>query len=178
MNDISKPREHLVIAIDPGACTGWAVGSTEPGRRLLACGIVYPDKGERVRGGPYDLLLIEKPVLTPVGPGAIVTRGNDLITCWGRGCRVVEAIPHRRYEEVAPGTWKGQVDKAIHNIRVLERLARAELELIQHTRNLDEAFELLQRRCFTIVCLKKFGFNHNEIDAVGLLLYALERWYR
>lgn len=144
-----------IVSIDPGACTGWAIGSPSPLMRLRACGVVYPDKGERVRLGPgitVDLLLIEKPVLTPIGPGSIIARANGLITCWGRGCRVVEAIPHRRYEEVAPGTWKGQVDKDIHNQRVLAKLTAAERALVSK--------------------------NHNEIDAVGLLLYALERWYR
>jgi hypothetical protein len=141
----------IILAIDPGATTGWAVGS--PGsQRLLACGICYPDKGGRPPAHNYDLVIIEKPVLTQVGPGSITSRGNDLITCWGRGCKCVESVPHKRLEEVAPGTWKGQVPKVIHNARVLAKLTATELALCSG--------------------------NHNEIDAIGLLLYALERWFK
>ena len=148
----------IILSIDPGATTGWAVGTSDGSQCLLACGVVHPDLGQRPpkrsnfegQTGIYDLVIVEKPVLTLVGPGSTVSRANALITCWGRGCRCVESVPYKRLEEVAPGTWKGQVPKAIHNQRVLAKLTPTELRLVSG--------------------------DHNEIDAVGLLLYAIARF--
>jgi hypothetical protein len=149
-----------VLAIDPGACSGWASGTTGPGPRLLACGVCYPDRGGTVPAWYYDLVIIEKPVLTKVGPGSIISRGNDLITCYGRGMRLLGGLERackasdlkiKYIVEVPPGTWKGQVAKDIHNARILAKLTPQERSLVPE--------------------------NHNAIDAVGLLLYALERFY-
>ena len=101
-----------------------------------------------------DHVVAEKPLLTharPVNAAAdVVTRGNDLIVTAIRLGRLIEASRPVRLTLVTPGQWKGQVPKDIHNRRVLAKLTPAEATLAS---NLD----------------------HNGIDALGLLLWALER---
>jgi hypothetical protein len=100
-----------------------------------------------------DHVVAEKPLLThncPVNAAAdVVTRGNDLILTAIRLGRLVETSRPTRLTLVTPGKWKGQVPKDIHNARVLDKLTPGEITLIPD--------------------------NHNAIDALGLLLWVLER---
>ena len=101
-----------------------------------------------------DRVVAEKPLLTharPVNAAAdVVERGNDLIVTAIRLGRLIEASRPLRLTLVTPGQWKGQVPKDIHNARVMAKLHGDELALVQ-------------------------GHDHNAIDSVGLLLWALER---
>jgi hypothetical protein len=105
-------------------------------------------------GQALDLVVSEKPLLThnrPVNAAAdVVTRGNDLIATAVRLGRLVEASRPLQVCYVTPSQWKGQVPKDIHNARVLAKLRPDELALAE-------------------------GLDHNGIDALGLLIWALER---
>jgi hypothetical protein len=86
----------------------------------------------------------------PVNASAdVVTRGNDLISTAIRLGRLIESSRPGRLTLVTPGQWKGQVPKDIHGARVLAKLDPEELALVPD--------------------------DHNAIDAVGLLLWALKR---
>jgi hypothetical protein len=139
-----------ILAIDPGEDLGWAVGST--GGRLEHAGLARPgDVIPALCQWTWDIILIEFTNLHRVEHKTdVVTMGNNLIKCFGRGCRFGGRFSCRRWVEVTPAEWKGQVDKRIHNRRVLDRLTPSERAIV--------------------------GTNHNVIDAVGLLLYAWERW--
>ena len=101
-----------------------------------------------------DLVVAEKPLLThnrPVNAAAdVIQRGNDLIATAIRLGRLVEASRPVQVRYVTPSQWKGQVPKDIHNARVLAKLSPDERALAE-------------------------GLDHNGIDALGLLLWALER---
>ena len=100
-----------------------------------------------------DHVVGEKPLLTHVRPvnaaADVVDRGNDLIATAIRLGRLIEASRPGCLTLVTPGYWKGQVPKDIHNARVLAKLTPDEADLVPD--------------------------DHNAIDALGLLLWALER---
>ncbi len=139
-----------ILAIDPGDDIGVACGSNKlrlEHALLTHPGDVYPTLSQWT----WDIILIERPRLTPNERKTdVIEMGNSLIKCFGRGCRFAGQFSCSRWVEVTPSEWKGQVDKRIHNRRVLDKLTPAERVLV--------------------------GTNHNVIDAVGLLLYAWERF--
>ena len=149
-------RQHRsVIAIDPGAHTGFAMFWEA---ELIEAGTVT-DVAE-LPDVPVlpAMLIIELPVIYPVGIGN--ADPNDLITL---AVLVGEVLG--RYKARAPGldtvlvrprAWKGNVPKPIHNRRVLAALSQKERAL-------------LPRRP------RARNFDHNMLDAVGLGLYQLER---
>ena len=136
----------MIITIDPGRVTGVACGDWHT---LKGCVKLRPDMGERPPVTSVELIVAELPVLTPVGPGSLLTRGNDLITLAVRLGRLLESVKCQNVRMVAPGSWKGQVPKSIHNQRVLTRLS-----LVERTLVLDD---------------------HNVIDAIGLFLHTIGR---
>lgn len=117
-----------IMAIDPGACAGWACGTSDGG--LMACGHIYPDRGQRppkLPGGRLvDLLVVELPLLTAFKPknaaDNVVTRGNNMISLAVRLGRLIESVPHAKLVEVYPSHWKGQVPKDLHHPRILASL--------------------------------------------------------
>jgi hypothetical protein len=132
-----------ILAIDPGATTGLAWGNDY---RLVGADKIYPDSKQRPPPGPWDLLVVEWPVLTQRGPGNVITRGNDLITLGIRLGRLIESVKYSTLRMYTPTQWKGQVPKPVHNRRVLAALTTVER-----------------------VCVLD---DHNVIDAVGLYLYG------
>jgi hypothetical protein len=143
-----------IMAIDPGACAGWAWGTTDGG--LMACGHCYPDRGQRPPSSPgglvqqFALLVVELPLLTSGKPtngaASVVTRGNNLIALAVRLGRLVESVQHYQLEQVYPSQWKGQVPKDIHHPRIIDSLDDGERALV--------------------------SMQPDELDAVGLFKWA------
>ncbi len=144
------------LCIDPGSkLVAWALWGE---RFLKDCGLV--------RGATFDALLmqchkmpqdfghlvIEKPVVYPRSKGD----PNDLISIslvagavagwFGRGATA---------EFVTPRTWKGNVPKDIHNLRVQRKLTMEERELLHR--------------------IKPASLRHNVIDAIGIGMWKIER---
>lgn len=136
----------MILTIDPGRVTGIAWGDWST---LHGCARLRPDMGERPPFTMAELVVAEMPVLTSVGPGSLLTRGNDLITLGIRLGRLLESVRCTNVRLVAPGSWKGQVPKNLHNQRVLARLSQSERRLVSD--------------------------DHNVIDAVGLFLHTIGR---
>lgn len=138
---------HSLLAIDPGAKTGWAwyICGT-----LVGCGVVTPDQDP---GTPKtDMVVIENPQIYPYSPA----RPADILTL----ARIVG-----RYEErygrraavvklVHPHEWKGSIDGDIMCKRI-------------------EAATPLQDR--PALLSYKGGYRHNMIDAVGIGRWALKQ---
>jgi len=143
-----------VLAIDPGAKSGWALSRDQV---IVAAGLVRLDRGDRVR--LFTDLTEVWCELPQWQCGDTPARINDLFTTARRaGALVVQACPGWDPENVhwiAPHAWKGSVDKAVHNERVRKRLAAGELLLLQ---------DIPQ----TLV--------NNVLDAIGLNMYATGRY--
>lgn len=148
-----------VIAIDPGACNGYAIFYSGA---LVFAGVF---KGEDIEelprqafmqfsgGFALDLVVIEKPVIYPLD-----TKGdpNQLITLAIRAGEIAGRFRYanREVEWVKPRTWKGTAPKDITNRRTLAKLT-------------DEEKECLPRLPKTKA--------HNMLDAIGIGLWYLEK---
>lgn len=123
----------IVTAIDPGACTGWAVFVD---RVLYACGAERDASAVPVGG---DLVVIERPQIYR----ASKSKGdpNDLITLALLAGRYQERalVAGARVELVLPAAWKGSVPKAVHNKRVLASLTPQERALVPDDHNAIDA---------------------------------------
>lgn len=151
----------MILAFDPGVNTGWA--ALEHGR-LIACGLIEFDGFSFMLSLPgtqtaIETLVVEKPQVYRTG----LQKGSqgDIVDTALRAGRLVDRcfmlFAHApRYRELfpTPAEWKKQVDKVVHNARVLAALAPEEVRLIP---NLAKAK------------------MHNVIDAVGLAKWAVGR---
>lgn len=142
----------MILTIDPGAVTGWALWSADA---LAACGLSTPPAAGRYdhANGIADVY-IERPVIYPRSKA----RPNDIITLavnageWGG--RYHYATVHY----VEPRTWKGTIDKAVHHPRIRAALTDREAAVLAAA----EAGVAKSKR-------------HNLLDAVGIGLWALGR---
>lgn len=144
----------MIVAIDPGRCTGWAI--TDGGGCVHDAGVTTVD-----RGLPFALhgatLVIEVPQVYR----AAMSKGNpnDLIKVaievgrWIERARIVGAD----VIEVHPATWKGQIPKEVHHARILRELRPEELARLGGCMALPESK------------------RHNAMDAVGLALWRAGR---
>lgn len=112
----------MFLAIDPGISTGWAVFNAD--KQLQICGVGQPPTVGIKR------VLIERPQIYR----ASQSKGdpNDLITLALGAGRYAERFESRGavVDFVLPTTWKGQVPKAIHHVRIYGALAAAEQEIV------------------------------------------------
>lgn len=143
----------ILLAIDPGVDTGWALFNHSA--LLTRCGLGGP---------PYSFedvnhVIIEKPQVYR----RALSKGdpNDLITLAIQVGRYVERFdkPYlgTTVELVVPAEWKGQVPKAVHHARILD-----ELTLVEKT-GIANALASVAT-----------GKRHNTYDAIGLGLWALK----
>ena len=146
-----------VIAIDPGATTGWAVFG---GGDLWEAGYTRMIHLTELPDVPLlpAILIVELPVIYPMGKG----KGdpNDLIKLAElagmiRGWYLTRA-PGIVTATVTPRTWKGTVPKKIHNERVLGRLTSKERDILPKRPRAQD-------------------FDHNMVDALGIGLWQLEK---
>ena len=148
-----------IIAIDPGACNGYALFFSGA---LVFAGVF---KGEDIEELPthcflsfsgglvYDTVVIEIPVIYPQDSK---TDPNNLITLALRAGSIAGRFRHanRKVEYVKPGTWKGQTPKDINHRRTMGKLTDEEKE-----------------------CMPKLPKTkaHNMLDAIGIGLWWLTK---
>lgn len=152
-----------LLAIDPGATSGWARFHGE----------VLDDAGKfdfvAVEGIDFSLpqsnlycggqLVIEIPRVYPrSGKGD----PNDIIELAMKAGEIRGYYRHlgMKVREVYPRTWKGTVPKDVHGARVLAALTDIERSLLEKVK---------------VTKTNANGYNHNELDAVGLGLWHLKR---
>jgi len=141
----------MILAIDPGLATGWAVIGEDG--KLRKCGLGDPPlefNGHRV--------LVERPQIyrgrtSKADPNDLITLaiqvGRYKERFMSRGCSVEEVIPH---------TWKGNVDPDILCNRIVASLSSEERALLDTS----------------LLSVAK-GKQHNVIDAVGLGKWSVKR---
>lgn len=112
---------EAIIAIDPGARTGWAVFR---GGLLSAAGVMSP--GGRVRTNDAEVVFVEVP--DRVEPGIPLL---DILLCARRAGELGERHGgDATVEYVNASAWKGSVPKKIHNSRVLALLSASERAIL------------------------------------------------
>lgn len=163
----------IVVAIDPGGTTGWAMFQQG---ELVLCGYGSFDKiaVQRLdqlfsleepawlrlaaRGG--GVCVVEFPQAYP-GPKSKQDPNHIIRTAYRCG---ELANPFRRLgfvvEEVYPNGWKGTADKKLTLERVLDRLTEREKSLLEAAKPAKS---------------KSKSLDHNMIDAVGIGLWRVYR---
>lgn len=155
----------MIITIDPGATTGWAVFSSDG--VLVDCGagkgknfLVDPPWGRFLA---VALVLVEVPVFyhsqEEKNPNSILTNGilsgRFLQQALERGAKIEEVSPPRKWKGTIGKPKKGQqygIEK-----RVLREATAQESQLIKSTKS-----------------ARAKSLNHNMIDAVGMGFWRLE----
>ena len=140
----------MLLAVDPGANTGWAVFDTS--RQLVGCGLGVPGPASWA-GGSIRRVVIERP-----HTGRTRAPAKDIITlairageAGGRLYFLTGVTP----EYIEPQVWKGQIPKARCNEIVKSRLSSNEAALLEDMRPRSAV--------------------HNVLDAIGIGLYKLDR---
>jgi hypothetical protein len=140
----------VILAIDPGILTGWAVFDSVG--TLQACGLGedFPTLSNRVA-------IIERPQVYRASKSK--ADPNDLITLAIRVGRYVERLEKAgvRTSLVLPTTWKGQVPKRIHHERIASSMPTAQTEIVRR----------VEKRIGKVKC-------ENVWDAVGLGRWAVQ----
>lgn len=145
-----------LLAIDPGAHTGWAYFD----RGILrSCGVASPD--DHFFSARIQMVAIENPRIYPDGSQA---RPNDILTL----ARIVGRYQERYtgnaeyIQLVEPRGWKGTINGDVMVNRIKEQMTG------------EEALTYLQG---TFGVAKSYA--HNAVDAIGLGKWAIRQpWYR
>jgi hypothetical protein len=156
----------MLLAIDPGLDTGWALFSSAA--QLVACGLGDPRMSDRHRVADLRTVVIEQPFVYPRGQ---TKNPNDVITLalnageWGGLYRQWADVKY-----VLPFKWKGSVPKRISHVRILGKLSDRERTVV------DTAMAL-GRSCAPKALGRPIArsLQHNVLDAVGLGLFAVSR---
>lgn len=144
-------RKTTLLAIDPGAKTGWALFLDIGGWRLQNCGVTSADSLEEWPGlKKLDQVVIE----SPIRPNPGTPRPADILTLARNIGRYQERFKAFPVELVEPRAWKGTVQKDIMTNRIIASLSQRDLAV--HN-------------------LYKGGYAHNMTDAVGLGLWAVKQ---
>ncbi len=147
----------MLLAIDPGADTGWAI--FDSCRRLQACGLGDPVFDAAGFGVP-ERVLIECPKLRPRGeknPNAI------LLVARGAG-EYAGAYRRSEVSYLTPNDWKGSTPKDISNARTWAKLDDKEKAIV------DAAFKAHPGRDGMAPSKR-----HNVLDALGIGLHGVGR---
>ncbi len=145
----------MLLAIDPGADTGWAL--FDSARRLQACGLGTP---EPQLPGALEEVIIECPRLRPRGeknPNAILLVARNAGEWAGR-----YADSPVRY--VTPNDWKGNTPKNVSHCRLWSKLD------VKEQRVVDAAFKAHKGRAGMAPSKR-----HNVLDAIGIGLFGVGR---
>lgn len=168
----------MLLAIDPGVDTGWALFLSSG--RLIDCGLGHPGQSQHFRTRDLARVVIEHPMIYPRGqtpdPNAIVRLAVNAGEWGGR------FGPFADVTYVFPNRWKGSVPKDIHQARVWAKLSEEEKTVVDlsirarrrvspgRPPNTPEPPQILPLR--TKIAPSK---RHNMLDAIGLGLYTLGR---
>lgn len=154
---------EVVMAIDPGGTTGWALFQRG---ELVACGYESFDKiavrdwvwlCKKAVGG---VCVVEFPQAYP-GPKS-KQDPNDILRTAYRCGELANSFRRLGFEveEVYPNGWKGTADKKLTLERVLDRLSEGEKSLLEQAKPAKS---------------RSKSFDHNMIDAVGIGLWRVYR---
>lgn len=123
----------MILALDPGVSTGWAVGSEIGG--LLACGCGLPETWPLDCWGPVSWnAIVEEPVIRRnSNPKSIMTLQKRVGVYIG-----VLSARGIVLETVIPEKWKGQVPKPVHHRRGRAKMSEGEIRI------LDEALSQIK----------------------------------
>lgn len=147
----------MLLALDPGADTGWAL--FDSARRLAACGLGAPDPQPH---GSLDEVLIECPRLRPRGeknPNAILLVARNAGEWGGRLGEVCAKVIY-----LTPNDWKGSTKKDISNARTWSKLDSKEQGIV------DRALKAHPGRDGMAPSKR-----HNVLDAIGIGLHGVGR---
>jgi hypothetical protein len=145
-------RRTSLLAIDPGARTGWAFYLDVGGWFLQACGVAQPDEDFCPFAQVKDVV-IENPQIYPQSRA----RPNDILTLARIVGRYEERFRAARVRLVKPREWKGSINGDVF-------CARIEASLPERDRPALSAY--------------RGGYRHNCVDAVGLGAWALRQpWF-
>lgn len=150
----------MYLAVDPGLSTGWA--SFDEAGGLVACG-----RGETFPCLSNRQALIEKPHVYQRQKKRVDP--NNLITLAIRVGRYQERLEVAgvRVELVLPTTWKGQVTKDIHHLRVHAALNPQERALVEKFGRASD--ENRVDDVWDAVALGKWGFAFRKFGNVANL---------
>lgn len=157
----------LLLAIDPGSDTGWALFDKGV---LVGCGHMPFDKAISYPFSPFviDLLFIEVPQAYPGAKQPVPV--NDIIELGFRAGTIVGGqVALRRivaYETTLPQAWKGGTPKEVHHRRLLSVLSATELGTVPTKR---------AKGAKRAGSPNPADFNHNILDAVALGLFRAGR---
>lgn len=162
----------VLLAIDPGRCTGWCVAVDG---KIKDCGVYDFDPwGQRFTFLSHpiyqpDLVVIEYPQ---------VYRGrhskgdpNDLIPVAGQAWATAsfhQSTDHARVELVLPAQWKGQLDKDVHHPRLFSQPYRQDW-------GLDHEEQITVAKGGRGLPKSRL---HNMLDAVCLAVWAGKRYLK
>lgn len=140
----------MLLSIDPGLATGWALWSPA----LAGCGLGDPPS----EFSPSDVW-IEAPVIYPRSKArpADITKLSREAGEWAGRYHSVGAQAHY----VRPSEWKGQLPKDVCHARVWAVLDAKEQDIV--------------RKALKGMAPSK---RHNVLDAVGIGLWVLRRAFR
>lgn len=143
----------MLLAIDPGEHTGWALFNSD--KQLVDCGL--GDARKSPKFGPLVSVTIEQPVIYP----RMKARPNDIVTlALGAGEWAGIFRPLAPVEYVEPSKWKGSVPKAKHQPRIWAKLTETEFAIVE--------------RAFVAGKVPK-SLKNNVVDAVGIGLWKVKR---
>lgn len=136
----------LILAIDPGNVSGWAMSHAGA---MVGCGVAKAPTWaiSEIGNWEFDLLVVERPQVYPDDR----EKANNLITLAMTAGRFLERYRAKRVLTPHPREWKGSVPKPIHNRRTIAKLTQRESGMLPGAP------------------------DHNMLDAIGLLLWAIKR---
>jgi hypothetical protein len=148
---MSWHEKHTLLAIDPGAKTGWALFARVDGWRLQAAGIASPNDRTWPGLKKIDQIVIE----APIRPNPHTPRPADILTLSRTIGMYLERFHENAIELVDPHTWKGSVPKEIFTRRIEAALSPADRET-----------------CARLKFTYAASTVHNMLDAIGLGYWA------
>lgn len=153
-----RKKHMFLLAIDPGVSSGFAVFDIN--LKLVTCGLSNPRKF-RTNQAPFDRVVIEHPMIYPHGrtpdPNSIVKLAANAGEWAGRFGDYSKEESNVRY--VFPRDWKGTINPDVCNQRVWSALELDEQNTVD-------------------LCCKGMAPSkrHNVLDAIGIGLFAINRW--
>lgn len=150
-----NPRP-MFCAVDPGNVSGYAYADS--GRRLISCGITSIEEFTPP-AHTLECSIVECPVIYPnsKAPPADILKLTVDVGRYFERLTSVGAFPRL----VTPHAWKGTLPKSVHHARVWAALTAEEQAIVS-------------------VAGKGMapGLRHNMLDAIGLLLFLIDRKLR
>lgn len=144
----------MLLAIDPGADTGWA--AFDSCRRLTACGLGDPV----IEAPPATRVLIECPKLRPRGE----KNPNAILLVARQAGEYAGAYRSAEVTYLTPNDWKGSTPKDISNARTWAKLDPLEQAIC------DRMFAAAPGRNGMAPSKR-----HNVLDAIGIGLHGVGR---